>query len=576
MPGSRIPGRRMWMWAPDIRTVFLMICLINAFLTLMILAYWRTQKTYEGFFLWALGLLFQSVAYLLFMLQGAAPALFTILLANALNMLAILLRIDAIKRFFSSRPMPVAFYLLIFPIFLTFAYFTYIVDSIMGRAFISALFITPSLIIAGTLAIRPRQKENYIIRYLFAAALMIPALVLAVRTTAWLLSPGQYTIFSTDAFNIGFFTIAIIADILATGFFLMLNMIRSRTELGESEVKYRSLFENMLEGAAYCRMIRDDSGRPADWIYLDVNAAFQKIFGRGDIVGKRVSEAFPAVHADNPELIEIFDRVLSTGEPERFEIHSTLLAKWFSCSVFSPKKDHFVTIYKDVTQRKQAELALLRTNEKLNLLSSITRHDIRNQLHALSGYLELSRLYSNNPAGLLGSVAKAEKVTETINRQLEFTKDYEEMGVNAPTWQNVDTIVSHAVLSLPGMGIRVEVDRPDLEVFADPLLGKVFYNLIDNALRYGGSGLTRIRISSRDTEAGLVITCEDDGVGIPREEKSRLFERGYGKHTGLGLFLSREILSITGITIAENGEPGSGARFVMVVPRGEYRFGERI
>jgi len=561
------------MWAPDIRTLFLLICLINAFLTLMILAYWRTQKTYEGFFLWALGLLFQSVAYLLFMLQGAVPALFTILLANALSMLAVLLRIDAIRRFFSSRPMPGAIYLLIFPIFLTFAYFTYVVDLTGGGVFISALFITPSLIIAGTLAIRSRQKENYIIRYLFAASLVIPAFILAVRSAAWLLSPGTYTIFSTDAFNIGFFTVAIIADILATGFFLMLNMIRSRTELGESEVKYRSLFENMLEGAAYCRMIRDDNDRAADWVYLDVNPAFQKIFGMDDIIGKRVSEVFPAVTADNPEVIGIFDRVLSTGEPERFEIHVNLLAKWFSCSVFSPKKDHFITIYEDVTQRKQTELALLRTNEKLNLLSSITRHDIRNQLHALSGYLELSRLQSNNPPGLLEAIGKADRVTETIGRQLEFTKDYEEMGVNAPTWQNVDAIVSHAVLSLPSRAILIETEQPDLEVFADPLLGKVFYNLIDNALRYGGGSLTSIRITSRDSDAGLVITCEDDGVGIPCEEKNRLFERGYGKHTGLGLFLSREILSITGITITENGEPGNGARFVMVVPRGEYRFG---
>lgn len=563
------------MWEPDIRTVFLLICLINAFLTLMILVYWKTQKTYEGFFLWALGLLFQSVAYLLFMLQGAAPALFTILFANAFSLLAILLRIDAIRRFFSSRPLPAVFYLLIIPIFLTYAYFTYILDSILLRAVITSLFMAPALIIAGYIALRSREKETRIIRYLFAASLMVPVFILVVRTAAWLFFPGQYSIFSADTFNIGFFTIAVIADILATGFFLMLSMVRSRTELGESEMKYRSLFENMLEGAAYCRIIRDDHGRAADWVYLDVNAAFQKIFGTGDVVGKRASEAFPAIHADNPELIGTFDRVLSTGKPERFEIHFSFLTKWFSCSVFSPKNDHFVTIFEDVTQRKQAELALLRTNEKLNLLSSITRHDIRNQLHALSGYLELSRLHSNNPSGLLEATGKAEKVAETINRQLEFTKDYEEMGVNAPTWQNVDAIVSHSVLSLPGKGIRIEVERPDLEVFADPLLGKVFYNLIDNALRYGGSGMTRIGISSRDTDTGLVITCEDDGVGIPRDEKTRLFERGYGRHTGLGLFLSREILSITGITITENGEPGKGAKFVMVVPRGEYRFGER-
>jgi signal transduction histidine kinase len=84
--------------------------------------------------------------------------------------------------------------------------------------------------------------------------------------------------------------------------------------------------------------------------------------------------------------------------------------------------------------------------------------------------------------------------------------------------------------------------------------------------------MTAIRLTSRETGAGLVVVCEDNGAGIATEDKARLFEQGYGKHTGLGLFLSREILSITGITITENGEPGKGARFEMVVPKGAYRF----
>lgn len=561
------------MWVPDIRTVFLLICLINAFLTLMILVYWKTQKTYEGLSRWSFALLFQSVAFLLFMLQGASPALFTIVVSNSLVLLAILLRIDAIRRFFWSRPIPVQYYLLVLPMFIAYAYLTFITDSILWRSFITTLFIAPALVIAGTLVFRSRQRENRIIRYLFAASLVVPALVLAARTTVWLIVPGQYSIFSTDAFNTGFFSIAIIADILATGFFLMLNMIRSRTELEESEVKYRSLFENMLESAAYCRLTRDSTGRPADWLYLDVNASFRQTFNRQDVIGKQSLDVFPEVLNEHPELLAKFSGVVSTRQPERFEIQYRALGKWFSCSVFSPKQDHFVTIYEDVTQRKQAEAALLRTNEKLNLLSSITRHDIRNQLHALSGYLELSRLNTGNIPHLLESIGKAEGVTETINRQLEFTKDYEEMGVTAPSWQNVDSIVSHAVVSLPMKGTRIEIERPDLEVFADPLFGKVFYNLIDNALRYGGDRLTRIRISSRETNTGLVITCENDGVGIPHDEKKRLFRRGYGKHTGLGLFLSSEILSITGITITENGEPENGVRFEMTVPKGEYRFG---
>ena len=111
---------------------------------------------------------------------------------------------------------------------------------------------------------------------------------------------------------------------------------------------------------------------------------------------------------------------------------------------------------------------------------------------------------------------------------------------------------------------------PGTEVFADPLVVKVFYNLMDNAVRYGGQ-ITTIRFSEEEHDGYHAVVCEDDGVGIPVEEKEKIFERGFGKNTGLGLFLSREILAITGITIRETGEPGRGARFEIVVPKGMYR-----
>ena len=120
--------------------------------------------------------------------------------------------------------------------------------------------------------------------------------------------------------------------------------------------------------------------------------------------------------------------------------------------------------------------------------------------------------------------------------------------------------------------VRVVVDQRSPEIFADPLFEKVFYNLFDNALRYGGAGLQSIRVSSQESEGCLTIVCEDDGDGIPADEKEKIFERGFGKNTGLGLFLSREILAITGITIIENGVTGKGARFEITVPKGAYRF----
>jgi signal transduction histidine kinase len=94
---------------------------------------------------------------------------------------------------------------------------------------------------------------------------------------------------------------------------------------------------------------------------------------------------------------------------------------------------------------------------------------------------------------------------------------------------------------------------------------------MDNAVRYGGK-ITTIRLSAETRNGDAVIVCEDDGIGIPDEEKEKIFERGYGKNTGLGLFLTREILGITGITVRERGEPGKGARFEITVPKPAYRF----
>jgi PAS domain S-box-containing protein len=235
------------------------------------------------------------------------------------------------------------------------------------------------------------------------------------------------------------------------------------------------------------------------------------------------------------------------------------------------KVESLLSIVRDVTERKHAEKALYQVNKKLNLLSGITRHDITNQLLSLSANLVLSKESLDDPVRTSEYIAKEERIAETIANQISFTKDYEDLGVRAPVWQKVNCIVISIIARLPIQDIRVDTGDPELEIFADPLLEKVFYNLIDNALRYGGDTITAIHVTNRQDNEVLIIAVEDDGAGISQEEKTKLFTKGYGKHTGLGLFLSREILSITGITITENGEPDAGARFEITVPKGMWR-----
>jgi signal transduction histidine kinase len=165
----------------------------------------------------------------------------------------------------------------------------------------------------------------------------------------------------------------------------------------------------------------------------------------------------------------------------------------------------------------------------------------------------------------------AEKTIGTIKRQIAFTTEYESIGVLAPVWQPLSDTVRSAVSQLHTTGVAIDVADNPVEIYADPLLEKVFLNLIHNALKHGGR-VTRISISLNENDRGLVISVADNGTGILPENKNHLFEPGFGKHKGLGLFLAKEILVMTGMTIDETGESGKGARFEIVVPRGGYRF----
>ena len=226
---------------------------------------------------------------------------------------------------------------------------------------------------------------------------------------------------------------------------------------------------------------------------------------------------------------------------------------------------------RDITQRKQAEDTLRTINKKLNLLSSITRHDIINQVNAAEMFVELMEMEGDIPPDSKAAedMNKVADALKTIERQIVFTRDYQDLGVHSPDWQKVGRLIDNTTpTGIQGLTVLNEVGG--LEIYADPLFEKVIFNLFDNAVRYGET-ITTIRFRSEETPEGFRFICEDDGVGVPADVKEKIFNRQHYQHTGLGLFLSREIVSITGMTIAETGVPGEGARFEIFVPDGMWR-----
>jgi signal transduction histidine kinase len=229
-----------------------------------------------------------------------------------------------------------------------------------------------------------------------------------------------------------------------------------------------------------------------------------------------------------------------------------------------------IALEHEIEQRKQAEEALTQANKKLNLLSSITRHDMLNKLTSIGLLTELmSQKYAGDPE-ISAYVKKIDPLIRDLEEMAWFTGDYQDLGIHAPAWQRIPDVIAGIRSWIRGLIIETDPDLAGYEIFSDRLLSKVFYNLADNANRHG-EHVSRIRVHGVCRPGGYVIIWEDDGVGVPDGEKEKIFSKGHGKNTGLGLFMVREILAITGISIRETGVPGKGARFEILVPEGSYR-----
>jgi len=225
----------------------------------------------------------------------------------------------------------------------------------------------------------------------------------------------------------------------------------------------------------------------------------------------------------------------------------------------------------DISDRKRAENARLLARKNLDMFSSMIRHDILNQLMVVSGSLELASYGSQEP-DLVKHLVRAQTATKTIQRQIIFTREYENLGADTPTWQHVSTVIRRAFLEVETESIILNMEQDSPVVFADPLFEKVFYHLFNFSYKYGEK-VTRIEVSFHYNTTELIIRVADNGIGISSENKVNLFEWRAGNGKTLGLFLAQKILSSTGITIREVGEYKKGALFEIIVPVDGFQSG---
>jgi len=350
-----------------------------------------------------------------------------------------------------------------------------------------------------------------------------------------------------------------------------------------------NLLKRMINGSPVPIFVIDKNHRVTYW-----NTAMQSCTGipAKDVIGTNqhwkgfYTEERPClsdliVEGDYEKIPRLYPKIafksqLIDGAYEAVNFFPTMgeRGKWlhFTVSpVYDTKKNIIAALetFIDITDLKLAEETIKSANKKLNTLTSITRHDIINQLTILLTYIEY--LEEELPADpeIRKHATNIRNAANAIQNIVVFTREYQSLGMEMACWYDLARLMEKIIANSDARSVTTQIDTKGVKIYADPLIERVFENLVDNAIRHGGN-VTEIGISFNEANGGGTIVFSDNGVGVPADQKTRIFAKDAGQKKRFGLFLSKEILNYHGISIRENGEPGKGARFEIDVPKSRY------
>ncbi len=346
-----------------------------------------------------------------------------------------------------------------------------------------------------------------------------------------------------------------------------------KKKLHESEERYRFVAENAQDIIT----VTDANGT-----FLYVSPSIERILGYSpdELVGKKSVLDYLSsedIERFTPKMKEL----AKTGDLAPLELH--FLRKsgdlvWLESKISkvhdTPSEIRFITISRDITQRKgdhkERDLALAQAQlllGKLSVVGGFVRHDIRDKLSVINNTLFLSKKYAKDDETMLQQLEQIAATTENISHILEFAQTLQAVGEQGLSWVRIgDTIKEAQGLFLALNGLHIDVSNVGFEVQADIALVEIFHNLIDNSLKYG-QNLTQIKIyAEKSSDGSLRLVYEDNGGGIDSAFKPRLFQKGAGKGTGLGLYLIQRICDFYGWSVLENGQLGVGVRFELLIP----------
>jgi len=339
--------------------------------------------------------------------------------------------------------------------------------------------------------------------------------------------------------------------------------------LEESQNEFKALFESNPEAVIYA----DENYR-----IVDTNAKFSEVFGYtlDEVKGKDLIKTLvpEELRAEEHQVANGLKAVSFESKRRRKDGSLASVAVSIAPVIVKGKRVGYVGVYKDISQiiKTQEELARALSqaelmNDKLDVIGGFTRHDVRNKLATINGNVYLAKKHSQGNQTLQENLKQIEQAIRNVTRILEFARSYEMLGSQKLKPIDVCTAFDEAVSLFTTLNtVSVIKDCKNFSVLADSMLTTIFHNLIENSLKYGQK-ITEIKVRAQNGEDGSsIISYEDDGVGIPSESKGQLFQKGFGKGTGFGLYLIKRTCDIYGWTVKENGEPGKGAKFEFCIP----------
>jgi len=344
-----------------------------------------------------------------------------------------------------------------------------------------------------------------------------------------------------------------------------------------SEIAAREKIEQQLLATQFAM---DNAADMVFWVnhnariqYANKRAAEVTGYTTDDLKDAEFSDLFPFFGSSRWE--EVWDQLKNEGSTTNNTIqvrkNGTQIPVEVAIRYLKYQGMEFACCFsRDISERARMEQALQQANKKLNLLTSVTRHDIQNKITVLLGYLGRARKENKDPV-ILDYLERQEKAAKDIRDEMILTRDFKDLGAEPPSWQNLRDVVSNSVARSSGQeDVKFSFDIPDTEIFADIHLERVFDRIVENTLRFGRN-VREITIRTHSKDNNLIVSVEDNGIGIRPEYKKTIFDLPSGDARQAGLFIAREILSVTGISLEETGEYGKGARFDIIVPEQDHR-----